>query len=127
MATIADLTIADGLSTPVNRTFEASRTQNATSPSQWDYKTGASKLAWIKLQHDCREVKGKDLTREFTRVELPQLNAAGDLDHYLSSMVTFNIPDKATQAAIDDLVAFTINAINVAAMKAALKARATFI
>jgi len=121
MAQGADLTLNDGLATPVARTFKLVK----ASPelSVWKDKRLTKPSHWpeVSLSADIPATTAKTRKSEL-RVRKPVVDLVSGLVVDTGMIrVIGDIPLSMTQAEVDDLVAFTINAYSAALVKGAVK------
>lgn len=108
MPQMANVTLADGQSTPVNHTFNVvSSQQGATNPATWAERTAGTMAGEIKLT---QLVATNATTRKVTiRLTKPTLDAEGVFSHQSMVSMTFVISDKETEAGRADLLAYISN------------------
>jgi len=127
MAQAADITINDGLATPVARTFTVVK----ASPELTVFKDKRlAKIAYwpeLTLSADLPSTTAKAQKAEL-RMRKPVVDAVTGLVTDTGMVrVTFDIPVSMAQAEIDDLYAFAVNSLSNALIKGAVKDKNTII
>lgn len=121
MAQGADITLNDGLATPVARTFSVVKA--TPELTVWKDKR-LSKLAYwpeVTLSADLPATNAKTRKNEL-RVRKPVVDVVSGLVTDVGMFrIIGDIPASMSQAEIDDLVAFTANAFANALIKGAVK------
>jgi hypothetical protein len=122
MPAVAALTIADGATTPVNRTFAfAGFVGNI---AKWFEKTAGVAIGYIKLTDEYREAKSS--TGANSRIfgyELPTLGTVNGVTARVrvsSAQVRLNFAQDATDQEKKDLVAYVINHLSNATVRPAI-------
>lgn len=121
MAQGADISLNDGLATPVARTFTIVRAQPELSV--WKDKRLAKPAYWpeLSLSADVPATTAKTRKPEL-RIRKPVVDAVTGLvvDTGMIRIIS-DIPMSMTQAEVDDLYAFAANALTNALIKGAVK------
>lgn len=116
MATIANITLNDGLATPVARTFTVEAGYRGPDiPAVWLYRHATTPLGHVRLElHKRRNSNGTE--RIGCKIFVPYVTTDAVAGPKLVSKCIFDEfsggivkPENATQAQIDDLVAFEKN------------------
>jgi hypothetical protein len=122
MPAIAALTINDGAATPVSHTFAVQGTtgQKAT----WLEKSAGVSIGNIKLTDEYREAKAPtSANRRLFGYEMPTVatvNGVTTRVRVSSAQVVFNFAQDATDQEKKDLVAYVINHLSGATVRAAI-------
>lgn len=121
MPAIANLTINDGAATPVAHTFSVVGTTGAKAT--WADKSGGIPTGFAKITNEVREAKSKDGAHSvIIGFELPVLatvNGVTTRARVSSAQVRFNYAQDSTDQERKDAVAYVVNALSNATVKAA--------
>lgn len=121
MAQGADISLLDGLATPVARTFSVVKA--TPELTVWKDKRLTKLAYWpeVSLSADLPVSNAKTRKNEL-RVRKPVVDAvSGQVTDVGMFRIIGDIPASMSQAEIDDLVAFTANAFSNALIKGAVK------
>lgn len=117
----ATITINDGLATPVARTFTAVKASPELTVYKDKRKAKYNQWPEVTLRATLPSNNAKLRNAEM-RVAMPVVDTVTGLVVDTGRFRgTFDIPNTMTQAEIDDLYAFTVNALQHALFKAAVK------
>lgn len=121
MPAIAALTINDGQTTPAAHTFAVVGTTG--SKATWADKTGGVPAGFLKLTNEVREAKSTNGAHSVIfGFELPVMavvNGVNTRVRVSSASVRFNYAQDSTDQERKDAVAYVINALSNASVKAA--------
>lgn len=123
MSAIANITLADGQATPVNKTFEVMTAQAGQDvPARWVEKTAGVYAGFIQLTSLVRRTTNKS-TKVQVKVALPKLSSDGlnSLVHTGYGTVDFTIPDTMSLQERKDLSRFLANALDNAIIRDAIE------
>lgn len=121
MAQGADISLNDGLATPVARTFSIVRAQPELSV--WKDKRLAKPAYWpeLSLSADVPATTARTRKSEM-RLRKPIVDAVTGLVVDTAMIkITSDLPVSMTQAEVDDAIAFAANAFNNVLIKGAIK------
>lgn len=122
MPAIATLTINDGQAAPAAHTFAVVGTtgQKAT----WADKAGGIPIGYTKLTNEVREAKSTNGAHSvifgFEQPTMGTVNGVSQRVRVSSAQVRYNFAQDSTDQERKDLVAYTINALSNASVKAAV-------
>lgn len=119
MPQVADLTVNDGASTPVEVTFRPESISGGSATFR-DARTGVSVLMPRIIVQFSVATANRPSNRITYRVNYPvkkTVDGVDVLDKVLRSETTFILPDGATTQNRKDLLAFHVNALNESLLK----------
>lgn len=114
MSAIANITLADGQTTPANHTFEVVTAQAGTDvPARWVEKTAGVYAGYLQLTQLVRRTSNKS-TKVQVKVSLPKLSSDGlnTLVHTGFATVDVTIPDTMSVQERKDLSRYLANALD---------------
>lgn len=122
MTQLADMTLADGLSTPVGRLFTAVTPQNGTNPAIWNYKATTQRTGYVRAETLVRRSGSGASTIATFKLFAPSIDSVTGIERYrIIGEVKLTVPDVATQADIDNAFAFIKNGLAHAQLTGAFK------
>lgn len=122
MTQLADMSLADGLATPVVRLFTAVTPQNGINPAIWNYKAGSQRTSYIRAETLVRRSGSNAASVCSFKLFAPQVDPVTGIEKYrIITEVKMTIPDVASQADIDQSWAFLRSALGHAQVQGAFK------
>jgi hypothetical protein len=121
MPAIANLTINDGQAAPAAHTFAVVGTTG--TKATWADKSGGIPIGYTKLTNEVREAKSTNGAHSVIfGFELPVMGTVNGVSARVrvsSAQVRFNYAQDSTDQERKDAVAYVINALSLASVKAA--------
>jgi hypothetical protein len=121
MPAIANLTINDGQAAPAAHTFAVVGTTG--TKATWADKSGGIPIGYTKLTNEVREAKSTNGAHSVIfGFELPVMGTVNGVSTRVrvsSAQVRFNYAQDSTDQERKDAVAYVINALSLASVKAA--------
>lgn len=112
MTQLTDMTLADGLATPVNRLFTAVTPQSGSNPAIWNYKAVSQRSGYIRAETLVRRSGSNAASIATFKLIVPVIDTITGIERYrLIADVKMTVPDVATQADIDNVWAFLKNGL----------------
>lgn len=117
MSQITDIVLADGQTTPVNRTFSVVTAQSGTQiPAEWADRSGGLILGYTGLTMSVRKTTNSSYKVQI-KVTDPELNAVDNtLIHTSLVNIEFVLPKSTTLQNRKDILAYAKNALSAAAI-----------
>lgn len=113
MAAIANMILADGQNSPVNRTFEVVTSQQGSdTPAQWAERSSGAYASYKQLTLSVRRSTKNEASKVDLRITIPVVDTiTGVVKYRIPAYITFTLPDASTLQERKDITAFTRNAL----------------
>lgn len=129
MAAISNIVLADGQTTPANKTFVPFTSQVGSAPAVWYEKTAANPLGYRRITLSVN-FKSSGVSKVRLQISDPVLASMGanccvDTNTPVVSYTdifdaTFSLPSSSTQANRKDILAYAKNMLGTAVMQDAV-------
>jgi len=118
MTQIANITVKNGATTPVDKTFTAYQPQAGTVPALWFEKSaGDARVKWTPLTTLVRRSNDSKANRFSLTLSIPYFDTLGVELGKIPCNVTVVVPDTAPLASINDAAAYLGNLLSSSLIK----------